>query len=127
MVITVSEAEKRDRYVIPHNYKDRGGLFGLFDTRKFVEGVAVSSGVAVLILPFIISTELPVAAKVFIVAIPCLIIFLIGAFGLHGEPWSRILVYWAQYVQHKRKLAYRLEVKECDEVDDDEKQKGEAK
>lgn len=111
----MGELEKRERYVIPHNYKERGGILGLFDTRRLAEGAIAAGGVASLLLPFLITAKISGVVKVIVLAAPCMVVLALGIAGLHGEPWSRVLVYLVKYIQSKRKLSYRLEVTETEE------------
>lgn len=119
----LEKEEKPDIYIIPSNYKDRGGIFGLFKTRNFVEGGLCAGIICVLLLPVLMPLNMSIAVKTIIIAIPCIVIFVAGIIGFHDEPWISALLYLIHYKSHKRKLSYQIrsEEKHIEHIEEEKK------
>ncbi len=111
----MSEENQDDRYTIPHNYTDRGGVFEFFKPRMLAEGGTAAAVVGLLITAFIIPLGLPMMAVAFIIGGPVITILVVGSMGFHNEPWSAMLRYLLTSRQTARKMSYRIELKAGDE------------
>lgn len=111
----MSEENQDDRYIIPHNYTDRGGVFEFFKPRMLAEGGTAAAVVGLLIIAFVVPLGLPVMADAFIIGGPVITILIVGSVGFHNEPWSAVLRYLLANRQTARKMAYRIELKAGDE------------
>ena len=116
------EAE-RDRYAIPHNYKDRGGVFEIFKPRNLIEGAGAAAGTALLLLICILPLGLNPMLSTFLIGCPALAVLVVGAFGYHDEPWSVALKNLMTARQHARKLEYGFQKGEQHDSDKSNSQK----
>lgn len=107
----MEEDTKWDRYVIPHNYTDRGGVFEFFKPRMLAEGGSAGAVVALLLFALVLPLRLPVIASAFLIGGPTLAVTALGCIGYHDEPWSTAIRYLIAHRQNARKMAYRLKMK----------------
>lgn len=107
------EEERPESYFIPDNFKDNGKILnGMFDTRKFLESVALTAVVGVIEKFLIYDTMENMATAIMIMICTCVPLFIIGVIGFNGDPFSIFCQSVFIFLKNKRQMRFKRIQKE---------------